>query len=39
MLKHRVVVVKVVAKQLTVTEAAELYGLSRRHLQRLLARY
>jgi transposase InsO family protein len=39
MSKHRVVVLKVVAKQLTVTEAAELYGLSRRHLHRLLARY
>lgn len=39
MSKHRVVVMKIVAKQLTVTEAAEQYGLSRRHLQRLLARY
>lgn len=39
MSKHRVVVLKVVAGQLTVTEAAEQYGLSRRQLQRLLARY
>ncbi|WP_300266560.1 IS481 family transposase [Microbacterium sp.] len=39
MSKHRVVVLKIVAKQLTVTEAAEQFGLSRRHLQRLLARY
>ncbi|QAY72257.1 IS481 family transposase [Agromyces protaetiae] len=39
MSKHRVIVLKIVAKQLTVTEAAEQYGLSRRHLHRLLARY
>jgi len=39
MSKHRVVVLKVIAKQLTVTEAAVEYGLSRRQLQRLLARY
>jgi transposase InsO family protein len=39
MSKHRVVVLKIVAKQLTVTEAAELYGISRRQLQRLLGRY
>jgi transposase InsO family protein len=39
MSKHRVVVVKIVAGQLTVTEAAEQYGLSRRQLHRLLARY
>jgi transposase InsO family protein len=39
MSKHRVVVLKIVAMQLTVTEAAERYGLSRRHLHRLLARY
>ena len=39
MSKHRVVVLKVIAKQLTVAEAAEQYGLSRRHLHRLLARY
>jgi len=39
MSKHRVVVLKIVVGQLTVTEAAEQYGLSRRQLQRLLARY
>lgn len=39
MSKHRVVVLKIIAKQLTVTEAAEQYGLSRRQLHRLLARY
>lgn len=39
MSKHRVVVLKIVAGQLTVTEAAEQYGVSRRHLHRLLARY
>src|SRR6478736_672536 len=39
MSKHRVVVLKIVAGQITVTEAAELYGLSRRQLHRLLARY
>lgn len=39
MSKNRVVVLKVVSQQLTVTEAAELYGLSRRQLHRLLARY
>ena len=39
MSKHRVVVLKIVAKQLTVTEAAEQYGISRRHLHRLLARF
>lgn len=39
MSKHRVVVLKIVAKQLTVTEAAQQYGLSRRQLHRLLARY
>ncbi|SDG89122.1 IS481 family transposase [Microbacterium pygmaeum] len=39
MSKHRVVVLKIVAGQLTVTEAAEQYGLSRRQLHRLLARY
>ena len=30
---------KIVAQQLTVTEAAAEYGFSRRHLHRLLARY
>lgn len=39
MSKHRVVVLKVIAKQLSVTEAAEQYGISRRQLHRLLARY
>ncbi len=39
MSKHRVVVLKIVANQLSVTEAAAQYGISRRHLHRLLARY
>lgn len=39
MSKHRVVVLKIVAGQLTVSEAAVAYGISRRHLHRLLARY
>ncbi len=39
MSKHRVVVLKIVAKQLTVAEAADEYGISRRQLHRLLARY
>jgi len=39
MSKYRVVVLKIVAKQLTVTQAAAQYGLSRMHLYRLLARY
>lgn len=39
MSKHRVVVLKVVAKQLTVTQAAAEYGLSRMQIYRLLARY
>ncbi len=39
MSKHRVVVLKIVAGQLSVTEAAEEFGISRRHLHRLLARY
>jgi transposase InsO family protein len=39
MSKHRVVVLKVIAKQLTVAEAATEYGISRRQLHRLLARY
>lgn len=39
MSKHRVVALKIIAGQLTVTEAAEQYGLSRRQVQRLLARY
>jgi len=39
MSKARVAVLKVVSKQATVGEAAAQSGLSRRHLQRLLARY
>ncbi len=39
MSKHRVAVLKVVSKQLSVTAAAAEYGLSRQHLQRLLRRY
>ncbi len=39
MSKARVAVLKVLSKQLTVTQAAADYGYSRRHLQRLLARY
>jgi transposase InsO family protein len=39
MSKARVAVLKVVTKQLSVTQAASDYGYSRRHLQRLLARY
>ena len=39
MSKARVAVLKVITNELSVTAAAELYGLSRRHLHRLLARY
>jgi transposase InsO family protein len=39
MSKARVAVLKVITKELTVTDAAEKYGYSRRHLHRLLARY
>jgi len=39
MSKHRVAVLKVEAKQLSVTAAAAEYGMSRQHLQRLLRRY
>jgi transposase InsO family protein len=39
MSKHRVAVLKVVSKQVSVTAAAAQYGLSRGHLQRLLRRY
>jgi transposase InsO family protein len=39
MSKHRVAVLKVVSKQLSVTAAAAAYGMSRQHLQRLLKRY
>ncbi|HEX6713740.1 MAG TPA: IS481 family transposase [Thermoleophilaceae bacterium] len=39
MSRARVAVVQVVSNQLSVTEAAAEYGISRRHLHRLLARY
>src|SRR5215204_1723963 len=39
MSKHRVAVLKVVSKQLSVTAAAAEYGISRQHLHRLLRRY
>ena len=39
MSRARVAVLQVVAGELTATAAAEQYGISRRHLQRLLARY
>ena len=39
MSQARVAVLQVVSKQLSVTAAAAEYGFSRRHLQRLLARY
>jgi len=39
MSRTRLAVLQVVAKQLTVTGAAAEYGISRRHLHRLLARY
>ncbi|HEX4734362.1 MAG TPA: IS481 family transposase [Thermoleophilaceae bacterium] len=39
MSRARVGVLQIVSKQLTVTAAATEYGISRRHLQRLLARY
>jgi transposase InsO family protein len=39
MSKHRVAVLKVVARQLSVTAAAAAYGMSRQHLHRLLRRY
>jgi len=39
MSKHRVAVLKVVSAQLSVTAAADEYGFSRQHLQRLLRRY
>lgn len=38
-LKHRVVVLKIVAGELSVTAAAQEYGLSRQYLHKLLARY
>lgn len=39
MSKHRVVVLKIIAKQLTVTQASAEYGISRRQLHRMLARF
>lgn len=39
MSKRRVVVLKIIAEQLTVAQAAAEYGISRRQLHRLLARY
>lgn len=39
MSKYRVIILNIIAKQLTVTQAATKYGLSRRQLHRLLARY
>jgi transposase InsO family protein len=39
MSRARVAVLHVVSKQLTITAAAAEYGISRRHLHRLLARY
>jgi transposase InsO family protein len=37
--KNRVIVLKIVAGELTITQATAQYGVSRRHLHRLLARY
>lgn len=39
MSKHRVVVLRIISNELTISEAAAQYGISRRHLHRLLARY
>lgn len=39
MSKHRVVVLKIVAGQLSVSQAAQQYQMSRQYLHRLLARY
>jgi hypothetical protein len=39
MSRSRVAVLQIVSKQLTVTAAAAEYGISRRHLHRLLVRY
>jgi transposase InsO family protein len=39
MSKHRVVVLKVVSRELSATAAAAAYGMNRQHLQRLLRRY
>lgn len=37
--KHRVVVLKIIAGELSATEAADQYGVSRQYLHKLLARY
>ncbi|TQJ31065.1 IS481 family transposase [Microbacterium sp. SLBN-146] len=37
--KHRVVVLKIVAGEITVTQASTEYGMSRQYLHKLLARY
>jgi len=39
MSKHRVVVLRIVAGELSVTDAAAQYGISRQYLHKLLARY
>jgi transposase len=39
MSRARVAVLQIVSKQLTVTAAAAEFGISRRHLHRLVARY
>lgn len=39
MSKNRVIVLRIVAGELTITQAAAQYGVSRRHLHRLLTRY
>ena len=39
MSRARVAVLKVISKQLSVTDAAAEYGYSRQHLHRLMARY
>jgi transposase len=39
MSKARVVILEVVSGHLTVSQAARVYGLSRQHVYRLLARY
>jgi transposase len=39
MSRARVAVLKVISKELSVTDAAAQYGYSRQHLHRLIARY
>lgn len=39
MSKNRVIVLKIISGELTITEAAALYNVSRRHLHRLVARF